>query len=228
MAQPIERDFISDELNRMTISKEYHPEIISITKVIDNYVAVLINPAYRDFPNIVVFYYDSTTMKWNRPFETFGVGIQDETSDLTDLHTKGFAIDFSIGKDTVVYFDDKTKKVIESMSIKVGGGTVIPYQYFYHSHFSSSKISGYTIDKTQYRSFGLILDYNKYIDYPIDQCIMYDTPKILSINFEKYNNNYIISAITTNNQKWTITFLGLDNNHNYFSSKSITAEKINN
>lgn len=205
----------------MSISTEYQPKIIHISDVVGGFVVVLIKPPYRDFPNIVAFKYDEYSKKWIRPFETFCIGIQDKKSEILDLHTKGFAIDFNIGSDTVLIFNDKVKRIISAMSNK-SHGIVIPYQNFYHSHFSQTMPEVYTIDKTEYKNIAIKLGYTQYEKYPSNQCIMFDTPQIKTLTLEKKADAFHLTCTTDNGQNWMITFTGLTDDGQYFKSKTIS------
>jgi len=224
-AQDINKKMIEQDINNMSISNDYNFEILSISSIINNICIVTINPPYREFPNILIYNYDNNSKKWSRVFESFCIGIQPEPSSLTDLHTTGYGVDFSIGNDSVVILNQNIKNVIaEAIN---NNSIIIPYQNFLHMHSSPLIKSFYTIDKTSYSNYANILFQGLYNSYPKQECTMFDTPKIVNTKLSFDNDYFIIAGETENKQLWTIKFKGIDSENQYLLDKNIIVKKLN-
>jgi len=205
------------KIDAMLISRDYSYQIIKISELVNDVCAVAIQPPYREFPNVVLFYYDRVNREYVRIYEGLCLGIQDEPSGKTDLHTKGLGIDMEIDGGIKSFMDDKVQKVI-----KAGNAAtliVIPYHNFFHSHGSSSE--SYTIDKTRFYDFALKLIGSVYKEYPSDSCIMFDIPDLEDMQLSYENGKYIIKGVTKNNQIWKVSFDRVDENKRYLVNKKI-------
>jgi hypothetical protein len=203
-------------------------EIISISKPVKNFSVVALTPPYREFPNIILFEYKNGV--WQRVYECLSVGIQDEPSDIIDLHTAGLAVDMvpqfqgkSIVEDGYSFLDKNFQDMLEAF--EKNNFVVIFYQNFVHAHHlpNFSGKSSYIIDKRNYLTFANQLFNNRYTDknYPRDNCMMYDLPLIKSLKFD-YTNVYCLVAETDNGQVWEITFSGVEDK--YLTDKKISVK----
>jgi hypothetical protein len=192
-------------------------KILSVSAPVKNFVAVAIDPPYREFPNIVLFTYVEN--KWQRVFETLSVGVQVERSAFVDLHTKGLGVDFMLGKQTEYSFQDPTvRKLIEQDSI------IIPYKNFIHMHLAGS--SKYVIDKTGLYDLANQLFTGDYAQYPTTNCMAYDLSRITSTEFTAVGNTYTVTAKTDNGQLWQVSFEGLEEDRQYLKNKKIVVQKL--
>jgi len=194
-------------------------ELIDITNTVNNIAAVFVNPYYRDCPNVVFFKYDHDAKDYKRVFEGLCIGIQDDLSDKTDLHTLGLAIDVLIQNlDT---YELKNASVQEVMEIGNNHGfIVIPYQNFLHLH--PANVEYFTIDKTGYHDFAVKLIGSAYEEfYPKDTCVMFDTPNLVKTHFDYVDGQYVVMGQTDNNQLWIVIFDGVDNENRYLFNNTI-------
>ena len=223
----IEIQKIADNL---LISTKFNVKIQQILPVIDDIQVVVLEMPYREFPSVILIKKDIKTNKWIRTFECLSPGIQPQKSDLLDWHSEKCGVDFTTDKETNYSFQDqKMRKLIESTMDK-NQGVFILYQNFIHLNTSDSintkHFDAYTIDKTLYFDFANDLFENEYKKYPKDNCMMYDTPKIIDCKFEKNNGIYEILCKTDNSQLWVYSFKGIDNSYRYLLDKKINVQVI--
>lgn len=215
---------IQSEIDNLLIKGDYSYKIISVSETVDDVLAAALVPPYREFPNIILFKVDPKDGSLKRIYEAFCLGIQDSPSGLLDLHTIGNAVDFSVDKDAVMSLGDKkTKTIIETFEKE--GGAIVLYGKFFHGHFGQQTRQRYLLDKTQYKKFALALLGERYNEYPDQECMMYDTPKLRDVKFSKKDGTYRLAVKTSNNQKWTVTFRGVDAEGRYLLDKTISVEK---
>ncbi len=223
-AKPGYQESIQTEIDNLLIEGDYSYKLLSVSETIDNLIAVSLVPPYREFPNIILFKVNPKDGSLKRIYEALCLGIQDEQSKLLDLHTIGYAADFTVDKDAPISLNDKTSKtVIETF--EKNEGAIVPYGKFFHGHFGQRTRQRYLIDKTQYKKFALALLGERYNEYPDQECTMYDTPNLREVKFFKKNDTYHLVAKTSNNQKWTVTFKDIDADNKYLIDKSISVEK---
>ncbi len=223
-ARPSHQESIQADIDKLLINGDYSYRILTISEAIDNIIDVSLIPPYREFPNIILFKVNPKDGSLKRIYEALCLGIQDEPSKLLDLHTIGYAIDFKINEDAPISLNDKaTKTVIETFEIN--GGAIVLYGKFFHSHSGQKTHDRYLIDKTQYKKFALALLGERYNEYPDQECTMYDTPNLRDVTFLKKDDKYTIVAKTSNKQKWTVTFSGIDADNRYLTDKVISVEK---
>jgi hypothetical protein len=224
-SQELKINEIQNIANEILISKNFHVNINTVLPIIDEIQVVVLDLPYREFPSIILITKDSKTNKWKRIFECLSPGIQDNPSGLLDWHVKGSGVDFQTDSITIYSFHSRVVTNFVESIIKDKGGVIIPYQNFIHMHtadsLKSTTFSPYTIDKTCYYDFANILMENKYKNYQANDCMMFDSPKILKCSFTKVNNKYSIRAITNNSQIWLYTFDGIDSNYMYLLNKKI-------
>lgn len=216
--------YITSELNNM-LGKDYINKY-KILKIVqqDGIIAVFLEPPYREFPNVVLFY--TTGNAYKRLYEGLTIGITDVTSKILDLHTVGKAVDFTLGKHSDYDFEsDMIRKVI-TVSEK-NKSVLSVYSDFIHMHPMESVRAGYVIDKTSFLDIAFSLYGKDYWGkYDNNQCIMYDSPGLSSMGFMKINNRYVITAETNNKQFWEISFSGLDEQKKYLLNKTIRARRV--
>lgn len=218
---------IEQKLKEMLISENFNIQVIKVHKEIDDIVVVEVIPPYREFPSIILL--KKKGKIYDVVFEGLSPGIQDEQSNLLDWHTK------SLGVDMILAFDEtnspnefdnfRLRNIIEKTNTADNKSIIIPYQNFFHLHMKENNdkvFRAYTIDKTSYLNFAKALLPNWSEDYPTNNCLMFDTPKIAKSGFKKSNNKYLISAETKNKQKWVYTFDGVDEKNMYLVNKTIT------
>lgn len=223
---PFETKNAKTKIDLMLASEEFKDKykIVKISKPCNNICIVAIKPPYREFPNIIIFKYDSKTDDYIRIYEGLCFGIQDKPSDKLDFHTTGDAADFTIGNDTNNpggKITGETKKVINASNQT--GSVCIPYQEFYHMH-SSSATESYTIDKTNYYDLAVKL-IDRYEGYPRKTCVMYDMPNLIDIQFTYDGKEYCVTGITDNKQKWEISFDDIYQDNKYLLNKALKAKK---
>lgn len=204
--KPISQGFISQQIKNMLIDKKYLKKefsfyILQITTM-NNVTAVAIKPPYREFPNVIIFHYDDTNKKWKRIQEGLCLGIQDEPSKMLDLHTVGLGFDM---KPEINAYSPTAMKEFYELANK-SKMIIIPYKEFLHSHPLGKE--NYSIDKTMFFDFAKKLLGNRYEQYPIDECTMYDMPLLKSISLNYKAGTYELVGETNNRQVWKINFSG--------------------
>jgi hypothetical protein len=225
---------LSKKIEEMSISDDFEIEIVKIHGPIDNILVVEINPPYREFPSIVFF--KKNQSDWELVFEGLSPGISDKHSELLDWHTKKLGVDMILAFENLEFnlFDNsKIKKIIERTKLEDNEIILIPYQKFFHMHMIESgkkkkkkKFMSYTIDKTSYQKFAMALLPSWDKSYPNDNCMMFNTPKIKKLNFEKTENKYLVSVETYNNQIWEYSFEGIDEDKMYLLNKRILVKPL--
>lgn len=217
------------EAKKMLLSEEFEIKIKTISPVIKNIQIAEIEYSYREFPSILIFKKDTIEEKWVRAFECLSPGIQDYRSDKLDLHTIGLGVDFSFGDDSLNVYHESFK--IKELKKFQKDGILIPYQHFFHWHIvdktNKSDFKSYSIDKTSYFDFANKLLNNKYFSYPKKECVMFDSPEIISISLSYIDNLYRIEVLTYNDQIWIYTFRDVDSNFEFLLEKKIIVEKSN-
>ena len=222
--KPNYQEQIQSEIDGLLIKGDYSYKIISISETVDNVLAAALVPPYREFPNIILFKVDPKDGSLKRVYEALCLGVQDAPSTLLDLHTIGYALDFMVDEDTPTSRGDKkTKTIIETFEKE--GGTIVMYGKFFHGHFGQQTRQRYLLDKTQYKKFALALLGERYNEYPDQECMMYDTPNLREVKFSKKEGKYHLAVKTSNKQKWTVTFSGVDADNRYLTDKVITVER---
>jgi hypothetical protein len=223
--KPNYQEQIQSEIDGLLIKGDYSYKIISMSETVDNVLVAALTPPYREFPNIILFKVDPKDGSLKRVYEALCLGIQDAPSGLLDLHTTGNAIDFFVDEGKLPSIGDKTTKTAMEIFEK-GGGTIVLYGRFLHGHFGQQTRQRYLLDKTQYKRFALALLGERYNKYPDKECMMYDTPNLREVKFSKKDGKYHLAVKTSNNQKWTVTFTGVDADNRYLTDKAISVEKI--
>ena len=217
------KSFITSEIDKMCGQKYNGYKIIDISKPIKGLTIVSIRPPYREFPNQIIFKFDSEVKKWVRVYEALCIGIEDNPSDILDLHTTDDVIDVIIGDNML--FGEKFKKITKIANAK--NMIFIPYTHFQHMHGFEDVQSYYTIDKTKFLEFAVLLKGDKYTErYRTDTCMMYDMPNITNTRFYYEDNTYIIVTETDNRQRWMILFKGIDEKFEYILDKKIIVERF--
>lgn len=102
---------------------------------------------------------------------------------------------------------------------------LIPYQDFIHIHGSNKEsmedFENYTIDKTKYRTFGIELFGDAVFETIKDECLMYNTPQVKSIDFDYKDGIYTIEVETDNRQTWIYKFKGINSTTGLLIDKEI-------
>lgn len=208
---------IQIELNKLLINSNYNVHIIYESPIINHLKVVAVNPPYREFPNIFIFQYDSNSIRGKIVHEALSFGIQDKKSNFLDLHTIGMAADFVLEDSSAISFnDDFVLNLSENGSYSV-------YKNFIHFHSAKTRDSSYSIDKTDFYKIGNYLFSNIYQKYPNSNCIMYDQPKLKTINFSYEDGKYKITSNTDNNQFWILTFDQIVNSR-FIKNKILTVQ----
>lgn len=217
----ISEDEIKNYINKMLIGKEYKYKIIKVSKVIHNLCIVAISPPYREFPNVIAFQFENK--RWHRIFEGFTIGIQANKSDKLDLHTIGWGADvvYSDGK-PIVFNDIKIKEIMTKNKCKA---IIIPYDDFIHMHVSENSEEFYTIDKSNFAKYAVYLLGEKFYPKSRQECVMFDMPDIVDIEFYFKDGRFIIHGSTNNDQIWNISFDGVDIDKMFFKNKKVIVEK---
>ncbi len=211
---------ITDSIDKMVFSKEYNYEILKVSKIIKDMCVVAISPPYREFPNVLVFKYKNK--HWHRVFEALSIGIQSKPSNKLDLHTIGLGADVLYDDKPLIFNDPKTRKTIAEMAFE--GTVVIPYEIFTHIHVSKRSDEFYTIDKSNFTKYAIQLLGEKYYPRTRRECILFDMPEILDIEFDYKDERFFIQGITNNNQIWTVSFDGVDSDNMFLINKMITVK----
>ena len=220
---------IENQLSQLLISNDFELRIIKKHPVIDDITAVEVNLPYREFPSILFFKMNNG--KWEITFEGLSPGIEDDRSGYLDWHTKSLAVDMKINfkdKGFNEFNDPRIRKIVER-SIKGRRAVFIVYKDFIHMHITDSTsnkhFKAYTIDKTEYIDLARKIIPTWSDNYSIDNCIMFDSPKILNSEFKKEDKQYLIIVKTDNNQTWRYSFDGIDNENRYLLNKKISVQK---
>ena len=174
--------------------------IVSITSAVNGISAVAISPPYREFPNVVLFRYDTATRRWIRILEGLCLGIQPEVSKILDLHTIGLGIDFARPK------SEEERRWMSAGSIKLGWVSVV-YEEFIHVHPSGRET--YYLDKQEFARLAKRL-FPKMRDYRSTECTLFDMPELMSISLSHDSGRFMLVGRTLNRQRWTVTFTGID------------------
>ncbi len=221
----IDNKIIQKSISNMLISSKHQYKILYVSPIIKNICAVSIKPPCREFPNLILFYFDINNKIFKRVYQTFCMGIQDEISKFLDLHTEGNGIDFHIDKEELNpdFNSDKLRQFIIKSNER--HGITIPYKNFFHMHRSDNN-EYYTINKTNFYNYAIKLIGNRFIKYPNDQCLMYNMPNIISTKLQYANNTYQIECITDNKQIWKLKFSDIDKNALFVKDEVIEVEKI--
>jgi len=217
----LDHTMIRTEINKMV--GDAYKDKYEILKSIEanNITAVFLTPPYREFPNVIFF----KTIKgtYRRIFEGLTIGIVDSTSAILDLHTLGIAVDAYIGNSPNLDFSSADmKKLI--VACKNKNTPIIIYRNFMHMHPMPSIEAAYVIDKTNFLTLAIAF-FNKtcrsgyWEGYSTDECMMYDLPRIFSMDFKYLNNRYIVAAHTSNNQNWDISFSDADDANCFLLNK---------
>jgi hypothetical protein len=217
----ISENEIKSSIDKMVLSKEYKYKIIKVSKIVNDLCVVAITQSYREFPNVIVFKFENN--RWYRVFEGLSIGIQANPSDKLDLHTIGFGADVLYDDKPLLFDDSKTRKAIADMATK--RTVIIPYEDFTHIHISKGSEELYTIDKSNFTKYAIQLLGDSYYPKSRKECILFDMPEILDIQFDYKDDRFIIQGNTDNNQTWTISFDGVDADKNYLENKKITVKK---
>ena|GEM_PF-3114978 len=217
------KSYITSEIGKMCSQKYNGYKIIDISKSINGLTIVSIRPPYREFPNQIIFKFNSKEKKWVRVYETLCIGIEDAPSEILDLHTTDDVVDVIIGEN--ILFGEKFKKINKIANAK--NLIFIPYTHFQHMHGFDDVQSYYTIDKTKFLEFAVLLKGDKYTEkYRTDTCMMYDMPNITNTRFFYEDNTYIIETETDNRQRWMVLFKGIDEKFEYILDKKIIVERL--
>lgn len=217
----IDMEKVKAKIDPLIASKEFTYDIVKVSDPVDNFVAVFIHPSFRDFPNVILFQLDQNSSDYVRIYEGLSLGIQDKPSGKTDLHTLGLGIDMQSDGGSNAFESESIRKMFELGN--QSNFDVIPYQGFIHMQLAGNEC--YTIDKTKYRDFALSLIGDAYEKYPKDSCVMFDTPDLVDPQFVHENGKYVITSKTDNNQFWTVTFEGVDQENRYLVNKIIEVKK---
>lgn len=224
----IDPETVRAELDRMLISlkQEVKYTIIKICGPENNVCAVAIDPPYREFPNVLLFNFDSQNGKYVRVFEGLSFGIQDGPSGKLDLHTIGMGIDAVISETQNQFSDANLQRMIE-LSDETGM-VVIPYHDFIHLQGPNPNPAEklYTIDKTKFYDLAVKLIGPVYQKYRPRECAMYDLPDLNDLELAYRDGTYIITGVTGNRQQWQVTFTGIDGENRFLLDKKVEAERI--
>jgi len=213
---------IRHELNKV-IGTGYSSkwEVLKVIQI-KNICAVFLNPPYRECPNVFLFKYSDG--EYHRVLEGLAIGIIDSSSGIEDLHTKGTAVDFQIDNVKTNYFNSPVIKSLINGGVAKNSPITI-YQQFIHVHTVPGVKDRYVIDKTYFYNIALkMFGKDHWQDYPTAECVMYDIPKLIKLNFEFIENRYIVSGETNNNQYWKISFSDVDGSNEYLLNKKIAVQ----
>jgi len=198
----------------------YTPQI-EILGPVGEYSVAIINVPYREFPNVLVYRFNSENKIWKRILEGVSLGVSLPAEGSVDLHVPGMALDFAktanAGKDNQLINYWLQNKYI-----------VTEYDKFIHVHMGGREL--YTINRTEFPSIAQALVGAPYTDFRLLDnkedlsCKSYDTPKLNRATFTKIGIRYVLVGITDNNQKWTLTFTGADELH--LLNRGLAAERM--
>lgn len=184
------------------------PKVLALSSSAGGIVAVSVEPPYRDFPNVVLFRFNSKKLTWARLPEAFVLGLQDKRTTLLDLHTTGLAVDFSIPP------SDRQKYDRLRADGRKSGLVFVEYRHFFHMHPAGPE--EYKVDKSAYYDLAQRLFPNGRYEkvYPHDACTMYDVPTLLSVTLKQSSAGWLLTGETDNGQVWTVTFDAIDEDGN--------------
>ena len=224
---PISPEAVKAELDSMVMSLQ--PEIkYSIVKICGpdhNVCAVAIDPPYREFPNVLLFKFNTESGKYVRVFEGLCFGIQDRPSGKPDLHTIGMGIDVTISENRNKFDDANLRKMIE-LSDQTGMA-VIPYHDLIHLQGPNPNPTRlYTLDKTKFQDLAVKLIGPVYQMYQTQECAMYDMPSLKNLKLTYRDGTYIVTGVTDNRQQWQVTFTGIDAENRFLIDKKVEAWRI--
>lgn len=208
----------------ITTQDKFTYEIVSISEPCGNLIAVFLNGTYRDFPNVIFFKYDSNSNSYIRVYEALGLGIQDRSSGKTNLHNLGLGADMTISTVPNDFNSNSTRNLL-TIGNKMGFD-IVPYQDFNHMH--GPNVEFYTIDKTKYLDFAVQLFGNAIEKIYKQSCLMFETPDISigQFNYDYENGKFTVTCNTENDQIWTVTFDGIDNDNRFLRNKVIVVGKL--
>src|SRR5262249_37422792 len=140
----ISTDHLEQAIRRMVVADIAGKplKILEVVGPVGGWIAVSLSPPYREFPTVVLFHFrpDATLQ---RVFEALMPGVQPTRSDLLDLHTKGKAFDYTVGKDSRVTVDSMANVVSVSRRKRL---VTVAHAYFFHAHPAGA--DDYFVDRT--------------------------------------------------------------------------------
>lgn len=205
-------DAIAERQHLSEMIRTYSPTIRYISKPVDGFTVVSIEPLVREFPNLLVYKFDDQSKAWSRVTEGVVLGVQYEPSSRYDLHLAGEAFDedllginqADVAKRTEYY---QNRDIVTSA-----------YDTFLHVHMGGTK--RYFIEKREFQQIASRLIGKPDASYS-DHCLIYDAPLLDNVHFSRDGGFYKVEAFTDNNQLWSLRFLGSDGNR--LHNKSIDA-----
>lgn len=224
---PVSPEAVKAELDSMVISlkQEIKYSIVKICGPDHNVCAVAIDPPYREFPNVLLFNFDTESGKYVRVFEGLCFGIQDSLSGKLDLHTIGMGIDAIISENQNKFDDTNLRRMIE-LSDETGMA-VIPYYEFVHLQGPNQNPARlYTIDKTKFSELAVKLIGPVYQKYQPQECAMYDMPSLKNLELAYRDGTYVVTGVTDNLQQWQVTFTGIDSDNRFLLDKKVEAQRM--
>lgn len=191
-------------------------KIIEVVGPVQGWVAVSVSPPYREFPTVVLFRFvrDGTLQ---RVFEALMPGVQPTRSDLLDLHTKGKAFDYTVGKDSWVTLDSMANVVLASRRRQL---VTVAHAYFFHAHPAGA--NDYFVDRTATYDLARRLFPGAYEKYPHDECTMFDVPALVRIDLRSRGESLVLTVQTDNGQTWRIGWNGADD-RGFLTAKTVDA-----
>jgi hypothetical protein len=177
-------------------------EILAVTPSVGGWIAVSIDPPFREFPNVVLFRHQSG--HWERVHEGLSIGVQPYLSPFLDTHTQRVALDVTLeGRDEI---SDDVLDAIERSAAK-SGLVAVPHQHFVHSHPVGGE--GYFLDRRLLLSIASKL-YPEYATYRTDACEMFDYPILAEVKLENSADGLRLTGTTRTGQLWNVTWSGVD------------------
>lgn len=220
--QELSKTIIQHEADTMLISTDFTTVVIKhISPEVNGFHIALIESPYREFPSILIFHYDSAS-GWRRVYEGLDPGIQPTPNDLYEWHSSGAGIDFTTTDSLNSFQGTRIEQLIQSTNER--GAIMIPYETFLHVMVAEpgkmKNHTSYAIDKTQYLSFARQLFDESYS--PDTNCRHFYTPEIADATLQYEDDRFVVTALTTNGQKWIYQFEGVDTDFKFLTNKRIS------
>jgi PDZ domain-containing protein len=180
-------------------------KVEELTAPVDGWVAARIRQPYRDFPNAVLFRWDSG--RWSRVPEGLALGLCDCASGILDLHTGDSenVLDMTLGKEAISSANPKVQAMVKELNVK--GAVASLYPSFLHVHPAGK--ATYFLDRTWLDRVGPALLGPAYQRLRRRDCSRYDALPLQSIALGRDGGGWRLTAQTVNDQRWTVRWTGL-------------------
>jgi hypothetical protein len=198
-------DLLQPAIQRMIAPQVGVPlKVLAVAGPVRGWLAVAVLPPYREFPTVVLFRLQDGS--WSRVFEALTPGVRARPSNLLDLHTKGKALDYTVGDGEQRLTPEVIAKVLSLSSSKKLA--IVAHAYFFHSHEAGAE--NYFVDRTATYDLARRLFPGEYEMYPRTECTMFDVPAVRQIDFGSKGERLLLTVRTDNGQTWLIGWNGVD------------------